>query len=124
LEQNSREPYKNSTYLLSDSHTLPLLSAHSTLWKALFIAYGGPYAFAAGLKVIQDLLAFLQPQLLRWILSYISTYQESRFNSDNRPSKAEGFAIAVIMLVTSIVQTICLNQVGSIYWLSALIIDA
>ena len=89
------------------------VGAYSSLWKALFISYGGPFAVAAGLKVIQDSLAFLQPQLLRWLLNYITTYQEARFNPDSRPSDVEGFAIALIMFVASVVQTICLNQVGS-----------
>ena len=65
---------------------------------------------ALGLKVIQDALAFLQPQLLRWLLSYISAYQSSRF-SDDGPIAIEGFAIATIMFVASIVQTIILHQV-------------
>ncbi|KJA15567.1 hypothetical protein HYPSUDRAFT_48272 [Hypholoma sublateritium FD-334 SS-4] len=81
-----------------------------TLWKALFVAYGGQYAIAAGLKVLQDILAFAQPQLLRLLLAYISIYQETRFDSDNRPSNFEGFAIAVLMFVASVVQTIALNQ--------------
>jgi ATP-binding cassette subfamily C (CFTR/MRP) protein 1 len=85
--------------------------ARSPLWKALFVAYGGPFAIAAGLKVTQDLLAFLQPQLLRWLLSYISVYQDARFSPGSRPSKAEGFVIPLIMFFASIVQTICINQV-------------
>lgn len=80
-----------------------------TLWKALFVAYGGPYAVAAGLKIVQDFLAFLQPQLLRVLLVYISAYQGSRFDY-NRPSDFQGFAIAVLMFVASIIQTVCLNQ--------------
>ncbi|KAG6861347.1 hypothetical protein C0995_001326 [Termitomyces sp. Mi166 len=82
-----------------------------TLWKALFIAYGGPYAVAAILKVFQDCLAFLQPQLLRWLLSYISWYQSSRFgNVGDGPSSLEGFAIAGIMFLASVAQTVALNQ--------------
>ena len=86
--------------------------AFSPLWRALLIAYGGPYAIAAGLKVAQDLLAFLQPQLLRWLLSYISRYQDTRLQSDKRPSELQGFAIAIVMFLASVTQTICLNQVG------------
>lgn len=82
------------------------------MWKALFVAYGGPYVIAAGLKVLQDILAFAQPQLLRLLLAYISIYQETRFDSENRPSNFEGFAIAVLMFVASVVQTIALNQVS------------
>jgi len=93
-----------------------LILAHhlfSTLWKALFVAYGRPYAIAAGLKITQDFLAFLQPQLLRVLLLYISAYQGSRFGY-SRPSDFQGFAIAVLMFVASIIQTVCLNQVCQI----------
>jgi ATP-binding cassette subfamily C (CFTR/MRP) protein 1 len=86
----------------------------STLWKSLFIAYGGPYAVATGLKIVQDFLAFLQPQLLRWFLAYISRYQSARFGpsgSGDAPNKLEGFAIAAIMFCASVIQTIALNQV-------------
>lgn len=86
----------------------------STLWKSLFIAYGTPYAVAAGLKTVQDFLAFLQPQLLRWLLVYISRYQTARFGpseSGDVPNKLEGFAIAAIMFCASVIQTVALNQV-------------
>ncbi|PIL25024.1 ATP-binding cassette transporter [Ganoderma sinense ZZ0214-1] len=85
------------------------MEKHSSLWVALFVAYGGPYAFALGLKIIQDALAYLQPQFLRWLLSYISTYQSSRL-SDDGPTAIEGFTIAVIMFCASIAQTIILHQ--------------
>ncbi|KAF8892115.1 multidrug resistance-associated ABC transporter [Infundibulicybe gibba] len=83
------------------------------LWKALFVAYGGPYAIAAGLKIVQDCLAFLQPQLLRWLLAYISKYQHARFgpgHPDTKPTPLEGFSVAGIMFIASIVQTITLGQ--------------
>ncbi|KAI0731222.1 metal resistance protein YCF1 [Earliella scabrosa] len=86
------------------------MKRHSSLWVALFTAYGGPYVFALGLKIVQDSLAFLQPQLLRWLLSYISSYQKARFSGDESPSPVEGFAIAAIMFGASIVQTIILHQ--------------
>ncbi|KAF9442601.1 multidrug resistance-associated ABC transporter [Macrolepiota fuliginosa MF-IS2] len=85
--------------------------AKHVLWKALFRAYGGPYAGAAGFKVLQDFLAFSQPQLLRLLLSYISRYQSVRFSPiGDRPSNLEGFAIAAVMFVASIAQTVSLNQ--------------
>ncbi|OCH93693.1 metal resistance protein YCF1 [Obba rivulosa] len=86
------------------------LSKHSSLWTALFLAYGGPYAFAAFLKIVQDCLAFLQPQLLRWLLAYISEYQSARYSGGATPSPFEGFAIAVIMFIASCVQTVILHQ--------------
>lgn len=83
-----------------------------TLWKALFVAYGRPYATAAGLKILQDLLAYLQPQLLRWLLSFISWYQMSRLRPGNEksPPLFEGFFIAAIMFIAAVVQTITLHQ--------------
>jgi hypothetical protein len=61
---------------------------HSSLLVALTAAYGGPYLVAAVLKCLQDLLAFLQPQLLRTLLSYISEYQDARHlgEGSSRPS--------------------------------------
>ncbi|KAF9048225.1 multidrug resistance-associated ABC transporter [Hymenopellis radicata] len=79
------------------------------LWKALFVAYGRPYGIAAGMKLVSDSLAFLQPQLLRWLLSYISLYQMDHFSSSRR-HPLEGFAIAVLMFIASIAQTVILNQ--------------
>ncbi|KAF5351595.1 hypothetical protein D9758_007166 [Tetrapyrgos nigripes] len=88
------------------------LKKHS-LWKSLFIAYGAPYCSAAILKLIQDSLAFLQPQLLRWLLSYISLYQSARLwdaETPGKPHPLQGFCIAFIMFVASTAQTIILNQ--------------
>ncbi|CDO77661.1 hypothetical protein BN946_scf184969.g12 [Trametes cinnabarina] len=86
------------------------MKKHTSLWVALFVAYGGPYAFALGLKIIQDCLAFLQPQLLRWLLAYISSYQTARDAGRDPPTAVEGFAVAAIMFGASMVQTIILHQ--------------
>ena len=85
-----------------------------SLWTALFASYGGPFAFAACLKLLQDSLAFLQPQLLRLFLSFISSYQSARLSgiSDHlAPSAVEGISIATIMFLTAMVQSIILHQV-------------
>ncbi|KAJ7355423.1 P-loop containing nucleoside triphosphate hydrolase protein [Mycena albidolilacea] len=79
------------------------------VWRSLALAYGGPFFLAAFIKIIQDCLAFLQPQLLRLLLAYIARYQGSRFD-DSRPNPLEGFLIAVTMFVASVIQTILLNQ--------------
>ncbi|KZT65750.1 multidrug resistance-associated ABC transporter [Daedalea quercina L-15889] len=86
------------------------LQKHKGLWTSLFIAYGGPYAVAAFLKLTQDCFAFLQPQLLRLLLAYISEYQSARASGRERPSELEGFAIAVIMFCASVSQTVILHQ--------------
>ena len=82
---------------------------------ALFASYGGPLAFAACLKLIQDCLAFLQPQLLRLFLSFISSYQSARLSGMSEhlaPSAVEGFSIATLMFLAAITQSIILHQVG------------
>ncbi len=84
----------------------------SSLWVSLFVAYGGPYMFALGLKLAQDALAFLQPQLLRWLLAYISTYQTSKASDGTPPTVFEGFAVAALMFGASLIQTVVLHQVS------------
>lgn len=81
----------------------------------MFVAFGRPYLLAACLKILQDCLAFLQPQLLRWLLAYISTYQSAQdgtsFGGSLGPSPLQGFAIAAIMFVAAAAQTFILHQV-------------
>ncbi|KAF9525987.1 multidrug resistance-associated ABC transporter [Crepidotus variabilis] len=110
ITEDDLPPLKTSDQSVNLGKDLGNAMSKHPLWSSLFIAYGGPYAAAAILKVLQDVLAFAQPQLLRWLLSYISLYQEARFSPDVRPSQVEGFMIAGLMFVTSIIQTICLNQ--------------
>ncbi|KAL4067103.1 P-loop containing nucleoside triphosphate hydrolase protein [Scleroderma yunnanense] len=87
------------------------LAKHSSLWVALGVTYGGPYLFAAFLKILQDTLAFVQPQLLRWLLAFISNYQTAKgWNFVQGPNAFEGFAVALIMFGASIVQTVILHQ--------------
>jgi ATP-binding cassette, subfamily C (CFTR/MRP), member 1 len=90
------------------------------LWRALFVAYGWPYFLAACLKITQDCLAFLQPQLLRWLLAYISAYQSAQdginFGGLPGPSPLQGFAIAALMFSASATQTFILHQV-CLQWL-------
>ncbi|KAG1888634.1 ABC transporter type 1, transmembrane domain-containing protein [Suillus subluteus] len=88
------------------------LDKHSSVWLALFLSYGGPYMGAAFLKLLQDSLAFLQPQLLRWLLAYISNYQSTKgaANILVGPSPVEGYIVAIIMFVASMAQTVVLHQ--------------
>jgi ATP-binding cassette, subfamily C (CFTR/MRP), member 1 len=90
---------------------------HSNLWVALGAAYGSTYAEAAVLKIIQDILAFAQPQFLRWFLAYISLYQAATSGptgNPKSPSAFKGFAIVTGMFVCATVQTIVLHQVSTI----------
>ena len=72
---------------------------------ALWQAYGGPYAVAGVLKGVYDCLNFLQPQLLRLLLSYVSSY-----GTDHPMPPVAGFAISILMFLSSIVATAALHQ--------------
>lgn len=60
-----------------------------SLWIALAQAYGGPYWVAAGFKAAQDVLSFLQPQLLKALLRFVDSYR-----TDHPQPASRGFAVS------------------------------
>lgn len=73
----------------------------ASLPRALFGAYGRPFVTAAVFKLLQDILAFAQPQLLRRLLIFVATYKTAT------PEPAfHGYLIAGGMFVTAITQTV------------------
>lgn len=85
---------------------IQLQSKNPSIWIALFRAFGGAY-FRGGLfKVVHDALAFVQPQLLRLLISFVASY---KFGDRPQPL-ARGVIIAVAMFATSIIQTMVLHQ--------------
>ena len=90
----------------------------------LAFAYGRPFAFALCIKIAQDCLSFLQPQLLRRLLSFITDYQDAREGLLNeRPTPLVGFSFAFLMFFASVVQTVILHQVRPLAFLLARLID-
>lgn len=79
---------------------------HPSLWIALFRAYGGPYMLAAVFKVGNDLAAFSQPQLLRFLLVFMDTYQDG-----HAPDPViKGAAISISMFLVATFQMIMIHQ--------------
>ncbi|KAJ0426972.1 P-loop containing nucleoside triphosphate hydrolase protein [Aspergillus carlsbadensis] len=76
-----------------------------SLWMAMFKSYGGPYLRGAIIKCGSDILAFIQPQLLRLLISFITSYQTSEPDPVIR-----GVAISLAMFLVSVTQTSCLHQ--------------
>ncbi|KAJ5463108.1 ABC transporterintegral membrane type 1 [Penicillium sp. IBT 31633x] len=76
-----------------------------SLWIALIKAFGGPYLRGAIIKSGSDILAFVQPQLLRLLISFIDSYRRP----DPQPI-IRGIAIALAMFVVSVCQTSFLHQ--------------
>ena len=76
-----------------------------SLWIALFKSFGGSYTRGAIIKCGSDMLAFVQPQLLRVLIDFISSYR-----TDNPQPIIRGVAIALAMFFVSVSQTMCLHQ--------------
>lgn len=76
------------------------------LWLTMFSAFGGPYFEGAVIKTVADCLAFVQPQLLRFLISFVDSYR--RGNEPQPPVK--GAVIALAMFAVSIAQTAFLHQ--------------
>ncbi|KXT17553.1 hypothetical protein AC579_6187 [Pseudocercospora musae] len=77
-----------------------------SLWIALITSFGGPYLVGAIIKTVSDCLAFVNPQLLRFLISFVDSYRPG--NEPQPPIK--GAAIAIAMFVVSVAQTAALHQ--------------
>ena len=82
-----------------------LLRKKPNLWFALLQAFGGPLGVGAMFKVVQDALAFVQPQLLRKLISFVASY-----DTENPQPAIQGAILAGVMFLTSVVQTVTLHQ--------------
>jgi ATP-binding cassette, subfamily C (CFTR/MRP), member 1 len=76
-----------------------------SLWMALFRGFSGPYFRGALFKVVNDTLAFLQPQLLRLLISFVYSYGRG-----SPEPVIRGAAIALAMFAVSVIQTMALHQ--------------
>jgi ABC-type multidrug transport system fused ATPase/permease subunit len=65
----------------------------------------GPFAMAALFKLLQDVLQFTQPMLLKQLMRWVTSYT----TSEHEPSY-RGIFIAVAMFVTAVCQTMFLHQ--------------
>ena len=77
-----------------------------SLWIAMAQAFGGPYLRGAIIKTFADCLAFVQPQLLRFLIAFVDSYRPGQ--TPQPPIK--GAAIALAMFAVSVGQTACLHQ--------------
>ncbi|EMR62218.1 putative metal resistance protein ycf1 protein [Eutypa lata UCREL1] len=90
------------------------------LWFVLFRAYGGPYSLATVFKVINDLAAFSQPQLLRFLISFVDSYAEGK--TPQPPIK--GAAIAIAMFSVAVLQTGMIHQYFQLAFVTGMRIKA
>ena len=78
-----------------------------SLWMALFRGFGGPYFRGTVIKTFSDALSFVQPQLLRLLISFVDSYRHG--NSHPQPV-IRGAAISLAMFAVSVSQTALLHQ--------------
>jgi ABC-type multidrug transport system fused ATPase/permease subunit len=72
----------------------------------VFRAYGGPYVLAGLFKMLNDISAFIQPQLLRYLIAFVSSY-----DSGKEPEPViKGAAIALAMFGIAVFQTSMIHQ--------------
>lgn len=81
-----------------------------SLWLALFRAYGGPYIIAAIYKSFNDIIQYVQPQLLRMLIAWVQTYQKDAEGATHPRPIIEGAAIALAMFGCAIFQTTMVHQ--------------
>ncbi|QKX61086.1 uncharacterized protein TRUGW13939_08232 [Talaromyces rugulosus] len=100
-----RDTTKATGGALEDAWQRELRKKKPSLWIALIRAFGGPYLRGAIIKCGSDVLAFVQPQLLRILISFVDSYR-----GDEPQPVMRGVAIALGMFLVSVFQTICLHQ--------------
>jgi ABC-type multidrug transport system fused ATPase/permease subunit len=76
-----------------------------SLFLAIARAYGGPFLRGGLVKVLSDVSQFLQPQLLRLLIAFVSSYQTS-----NPQPVIRGCAISLGMFALSVTYTSCQHQ--------------
>lgn len=84
---------------------MQLQKKNPSLTIAVLRAFGGPFLLATLFKLIQDTLAFAQPQLLRRLLVFVDSY-----STDHPEQPFHGSVIAVGMLAVAVMQTSFLHQ--------------
>lgn len=77
-----------------------------SLWIAIFRAYGGPYVVAAIFKVGNDISQYAQPQLLRLLIAFVSSYGPGK----TPQPIIQGAAIALAMFGCAVFQTAMIHQ--------------
>ncbi|CCD27007.1 ATP-binding cassette glutathione S-conjugate transporter YCF1 NDAI_0J01150 [Naumovozyma dairenensis CBS 421] len=94
--------------------------ANPSLAWALVITFGGKMVLASFLKIIHDCMAFIQPQLLRILIKFVTEYNEEHGISESlgldtlmKHTKLpiiRGFMIAISMFMVGFIQTSVLHQ--------------
>lgn len=80
----------------------------NSLTLALLKTFGSKIALAGFFKVLHDMLAFVQPQLLKIIINFVTQYNDAK--DKTKIPIVKGFLYAFYMFVVGFVQTCVLHQ--------------
>lgn len=97
---------ENASTALNKHWNTELLKKKPSLVLALTKAFGGHFMVGGLFKLIQDCLAFTQPQLLRLLIKFVNDYSKNKENV----KVTQGLLIAFAMFVVSVLQTASLHQ--------------
>lgn len=98
-------PRKDLASNVTDEFESTFSSTNGSLGWALFWCHAKPMALAFLFKVLSDLLAFTQPQILKMIIAFVDSY--SLHTGD---SAVPGYFYAISMFLVSVLQTAALHQ--------------
>ena len=101
-----RDTTKVTGLILEETWSDEIEKKRPSLWIALFRGFGGPYFRATVIKTLSDILSFVQPQLLRLLISFVDSYRRGR----TPQPVIRGAAISLAMFAVSVLQTVLLHQ--------------
>ncbi|KAF8934648.1 hypothetical protein BGZ52_003729 [Haplosporangium bisporale] len=97
---------KNVSLTFAEAWERELGRSSPSLVRALFNAFGKPFYIAGLWKVLNDLLGFAQPVLLKEMLRFVMSYKKGE-----QPQPIyRGYTIACLMFICSLSQTTVLHQ--------------
>ena len=102
-----RDTTKVTGDLLEQMWADELEKQRPSLWIAMFRGFGGPYFWGSVIKTLSDTLSFVQPQLLRLLISFVDSY---RGGNPHPQPLIRGAAISLAMFAVSVAQTALLHQ--------------
>jgi hypothetical protein len=104
-EMPKQDQAEGLTNRLAERWNRQLEKKSPSLTIAVMQAFGGPFFLATFFKLVQDTLAFVQPQLLKRLLGFVNSY-----STDKPEEPFHGSVIAVGMLAVAVTQTAFLHQ--------------
>ena len=102
-----RDTTKVTGQQLEDAWAGELEKKRPSLWLAMFKGFAGPYFQGTVIKTFSDILSFVQPQLLKLLISFVASHRKG--NPHPQPV-IRGAAISLAMFAVSVSQTALLHQ--------------